>query len=180
MLGGQGLWLGRDLYRATPTVIRELGFSGLISCYTYCDTGTRFFRSHPKDRPFQSPFTTHEGMWRIYSSPDPHGTICMEMLPFPVKGCKIWAYARRSGPLSRKGSLSCHTCCDTGPRLFRSRPKNRPIQSPLMTHKGVWRISSRNAQLFTMNVKDAAQIMGNKENINDLCMNTIQTSSKQF
>jgi hypothetical protein len=21
--------------------------------------------------------------------------------------------------LSRKGSLSCHTCCDTGPRFFR-------------------------------------------------------------
>ena len=27
----------------------------------------------PGDRPIQSPFTTHEGMWRIYSNPDPHG-----------------------------------------------------------------------------------------------------------
>jgi hypothetical protein len=25
--------------------------------------------SYPKDRPIQSPFTTHEGMWRIYSKP---------------------------------------------------------------------------------------------------------------
>jgi hypothetical protein len=33
MLGAQGLWAGRDLYRAT-----------------YCDTGPRFIWSHPKDR----------------------------------------------------------------------------------------------------------------------------------
>jgi hypothetical protein len=30
MLGAQGLWAERDLYRATPTVTRGLGFSGLI------------------------------------------------------------------------------------------------------------------------------------------------------
>ena len=30
MLGTQGLWAGRDLYRATPAVTRCLGFSGLI------------------------------------------------------------------------------------------------------------------------------------------------------
>jgi hypothetical protein len=30
MLGAQGLWAGRDLYHATPTVIRDLGFCGLI------------------------------------------------------------------------------------------------------------------------------------------------------
>jgi hypothetical protein len=59
MLGAQGLWAGRDLYRATPAVTRDLGF----------------FRSYPKDRPIQSPLTTHEGMWRIYSNPDPHGGI---------------------------------------------------------------------------------------------------------
>jgi hypothetical protein len=59
ILGVQGLWEGRDLYRATPAVTRGLGF---------------FSRSHPKDRPIQSPFTTHKGMWRIYSNPDPHGS----------------------------------------------------------------------------------------------------------
>jgi hypothetical protein len=46
------------------------------------------------------------------------------------------------GPLSREGSLSCHTYCDTGPRVFRSHPKNRPIQSPLTTRKGMWMIYS--------------------------------------
>jgi hypothetical protein len=66
----------------------------------------------------------------------------METLPLLVKGCKILAYARRSWPLSRKDSLSCHTCCDTGPQFFRSHPKERPIQSPLTTHKGMWRIYS--------------------------------------
>jgi hypothetical protein len=30
MLGSKGLWVGRDLYRATPAVTRGLGFSGLI------------------------------------------------------------------------------------------------------------------------------------------------------
>jgi hypothetical protein len=30
MLGAQGLWAGRDLFRATPAVTRDLGFSGLI------------------------------------------------------------------------------------------------------------------------------------------------------
>jgi hypothetical protein len=35
--------------------------------------GTSVFRSHPKDRPIQSPFTTHEEVWRIYSNLDPHG-----------------------------------------------------------------------------------------------------------
>jgi hypothetical protein len=30
MLGAQGLWAGRDLYRATPTATRDLGFYGLI------------------------------------------------------------------------------------------------------------------------------------------------------
>jgi hypothetical protein len=44
-----------------------------------------------------------------------------------VKGCKILAYARRSWPLSREGSLTCHTCCDTRPRYFRSHPKDRPM-----------------------------------------------------
>jgi hypothetical protein len=30
ILGAQDLWAGSDLYRATPTVTRDLGFSGLI------------------------------------------------------------------------------------------------------------------------------------------------------
>jgi hypothetical protein len=30
MLGAQGVWAGRDLYRATPAVTRGVGFSGLI------------------------------------------------------------------------------------------------------------------------------------------------------
>jgi hypothetical protein len=43
----------------------------------------------------------------------------METSPLPVKGCKLWAYARHSGPLSREGYLSYHTNSDTGPRFLR-------------------------------------------------------------
>jgi hypothetical protein len=53
----------------------------------------------------------------------------METSPLSVKSCKILAYARRSGPLSREGSLSCHTCCDMGHRFFRSHPKDPPLHS---------------------------------------------------
>jgi hypothetical protein len=35
-----------------------------------------------------------------------------------VTDCKIYASLRRSGPLSRKESISCQTCYDTGPRFF--------------------------------------------------------------
>jgi hypothetical protein len=52
ILGAQGLSAGRDLYR---------------------DSEPWFFRSHPKDRPIQWPLTTHKGVWRTYSNPDPHG-----------------------------------------------------------------------------------------------------------
>jgi hypothetical protein len=47
-----------------------------------------------------------------------------------------------SGPLSKEGSLSCHTCCDRRPRFIRSHPKDQPIQSPLTTHEEMWRIYS--------------------------------------
>jgi hypothetical protein len=52
-IGAQGLWAGRDLYHATPTVTRDLGFSGLIRR--------------------TAPYSRLQGMWRIYSNPGPHG-----------------------------------------------------------------------------------------------------------
>jgi hypothetical protein len=67
---------------------------------------------------------------------------CMKTSPLPVKGCKIKVYARRSGPLSREGSLYFHTCCDTGPQFLRSHLKDRPIQSPHKTHKKTWKTYS--------------------------------------
>jgi hypothetical protein len=47
--------------------------------------------------------------------------------PLPVSGLQILPYARRSGPLSREGSLSCHTYCDTGPQFIRSHRKDRHL-----------------------------------------------------
>jgi hypothetical protein len=46
MLGAQGLWTGRDLYRATPAVTRDLcplSREGSLSCHNYCDTGPQPF-----------------------------------------------------------------------------------------------------------------------------------------
>jgi hypothetical protein len=65
-IAGEGL---QNLGLCSGPLSRE----GSLSCHTSCDTGPRFFRSHPKDHPIQSPLTTHEGVWRIYSNPDPHG-----------------------------------------------------------------------------------------------------------
>jgi hypothetical protein len=50
----------------------------------------------------------------------------METSLLPVKGCKILAYARRSGSLSREGSSSCHTSCDTGHQFFSSLIEGPP------------------------------------------------------
>jgi hypothetical protein len=36
--------------------------------------------------------------------------------------------ARHPGPLSREGSLSCHTYCDNGPQFLQSHSKDHPIQ----------------------------------------------------
>jgi hypothetical protein len=62
MLGAQGLWAGRDLYRASPAVTRGLGFYGLIK------------RTAPFSRLFR-----HKGMWRTYSNPDLHGFFNFEV-----------------------------------------------------------------------------------------------------
>jgi hypothetical protein len=59
--------------RAAKFRRRAFEQGGTLSCHTCCDTGPRFFQSHPKDCPIQLPLPTHKGMWRIYSNPDPHG-----------------------------------------------------------------------------------------------------------
>jgi hypothetical protein len=53
----RAFWAGRDLY---------------ISYQTCCGTGPRFFRSHPKDHPIQSPLKTRKGMRRTYYNPHLH------------------------------------------------------------------------------------------------------------
>jgi hypothetical protein len=65
MLGAQGPWTGRDLYRATPSVTRDLSSSGL----------TR--RTAPVSRLLRH---------RIYSNPDPHGSPISRLLRH-TRGC---------------------------------------------------------------------------------------------
>ena len=46
-----------------------------------------------------------------------------------VTDYKVRSFPQRFWPLRRQGSLSCHTCCDTGLRFTRSHPKDRPLKS---------------------------------------------------
>jgi hypothetical protein len=110
-----------------------------LSCHTCCDTGPRFFRSYPKDRPIQSLLTTHED---IYSNRIIMGTY-MERSTLPVKGWNLRYMLGTPGFFSREGSLSCHTCCDMGPRFFSSHPKDawgcrEPILTPSLTGSLSW------------------------------------------
>jgi hypothetical protein len=57
------------------SALRAFEQEEIFMYHTCCDTGPRFFQSHLKDCPIQSALTTHKGMWKIYSKPDPHGNI---------------------------------------------------------------------------------------------------------
>jgi hypothetical protein len=70
MLGAQGLWAGRDLYRAIPAVTRDLGFSDLIR----------------RTAPFSQLLKDYKDMWRIYSNPDPYGSPISHLLRH-TRGC---------------------------------------------------------------------------------------------
>ena len=59
----------------------------------------------------------------------------MEMSPLPVKDCKMLAYVQHPWPLRREGSLSCHTCCDTGLWFLWSLLKDRSNVLPFTTSK---------------------------------------------
>jgi hypothetical protein len=86
MLGAQDLWAGRDLYRATPALARDLGFPRLI------------WRTAPFSRLLRH--TRGGGVLRIYSNPDPHGVTLEVDVPNTIK------VVRGSEQFSRKrGSL---------------------------------------------------------------------------
>ena len=48
--------------------------------------------------------------------------------PLRVKGYEIWVCFWCIGPLSREGSLSCHSCSDTGPQFLRPHSKVWPFR----------------------------------------------------
>jgi hypothetical protein len=71
-----------------------------------------------------------------------------------VRGCKIWAYPQHSEPLSREGSLSCHTCCDTGPRFCGLIQRTAPFSRLLRHSWGCrWSILTRALRGFIMGKK---------------------------
>ena len=82
MLGAQGLWAGRDLYRATPAVTQDLGFSGLIrrtSLFSRLLRHTRGYGESFLTRILTGPHSVTsydtQGVWRNDSNPDPHGNV---------------------------------------------------------------------------------------------------------
>jgi hypothetical protein len=78
MVNAQGFWAGRDLYRATPAVTRELGFPGLIRKTAPFSRLLRHTRGYGKSitriltGPHSVAFYDTQGMWRTYSNPYPH------------------------------------------------------------------------------------------------------------
>ena len=58
----------------------------------------------------------------------------LETLDLEVKDCMCKANIRHIWSLSREGSLSCHTCCDTGPPFILPHQQT-PRVFPLLTHR---------------------------------------------
>ena len=56
------------------------------SCHTYCDTGPRFLRSHPKPRPHLVALYQNQGALRTYSNPGPHGVVLRRLGLPPSEG----------------------------------------------------------------------------------------------
>ena len=54
------------------------------------------------------------------------------------EGLQILAYARHLRPLSREGSLSCHTCCDTGLGFYGLIRRTAPFSRLLRQARGYW------------------------------------------
>jgi hypothetical protein len=75
-----------------------------------------FFRSHPKDRPIQSPLTTRMGTQMTYSNPDPHGACYQwraEKLRPLLSAHVLWTgrYLYRAIPAVTRGlGFSCLIC----------------------------------------------------------------------
>jgi hypothetical protein len=65
----------------------------------------------------------------------------LSILLFTARSRIAYAYMfSAQGLWAGRYSLSCHTCCETGPLIFRSYPNDHSIQPPLPTHKEMWRI----------------------------------------
>ena len=69
----------------------------------------------------------HQTCLFVYSHTSNFSAI-LWLSPLPVTGLQIVAYAGHSGPVSKVGSLLCHTYCDTEPWFIRSHPKDRHPQ----------------------------------------------------
>jgi hypothetical protein len=127
-----GWYTCMDCSGVLVVICRTLHLSGwscvsYLSSHAFCNVSRSYFRvcRSSSDLILLSRFI-------IYGLPPAQECFTyMDTSSLPMEGCKILAYAWCIGPLSREGSLSCHTCCDTGPQFFRFHPKDPSIQSLL-------------------------------------------------
>jgi hypothetical protein len=74
-------------------------------------------------------FTSHSRFFHLYGDVTIHGG-----------GLQNLGLCSALRAFEQGGSLSCHSCCDTGPRFFRFHPKDHPIHSLITTHLRIWSI----------------------------------------
>jgi hypothetical protein len=95
---------GRNLYHATPAATREHPPPP---------------PSHPKDRPIQSPLTTHK-MWRAYSYLNSHGSLNLVLLRLK--------YFWKNYPTGKELCIASNTlgmlACSNSESIFTSSPRN--------------------------------------------------------
>jgi hypothetical protein len=143
MLSAQGLWAGRDLYRATPAVTRDLDFPvssegpphSVASYDTRGDVENLFYpgssRVELKSGRLQIKFEFRHSRKRFVClficfllSHTSNFSAIWRLSPLPVTGLQIFDLCLAFTAFSSEGSFTCHTYCDTWPPFLRSYPKD--------------------------------------------------------
>ena len=86
----------------------------------------------------QPPLMSSDWLTKFFYRSVPEYLTHKATLLLSVADYKVRSFPRRFWPLRREGSLSCHTCYDTGLRFTRSHPKDRPWKSLHTTNMGFY------------------------------------------
>jgi hypothetical protein len=89
--------------------------------------------------PLTCSFTSRLGLFKTF----------MEMSPLPVKGLQNFGLCSALRAFEQGGFFILQHLLWHGSRFFRFHPKDRPIQSLLTTHMGMWRTYSNSNPILT-------------------------------
>ena len=127
VLSAQGLWAVRE---------------GSLSCHTCCNMGPQFTWPQPKDRPIQSFPATHKGTdWLLFYVPFKNISLIIIW-----RHHYWWRAAKQIGlcltlkAFEQGGNFIVPHLLWHRNSIWQSHPKGLPIESPLTTHMGMWRI----------------------------------------